>query len=155
MITLERQQRVRRHLELFAADHPKKEHLLLAIDDLLEEIGYLENHKAGSNDLERLYLLTQEGFKRMDERFIALQKQMDERFIAMDKRFETLQKQMDSRFTQLQWLIGVMFAALSLFTSWLGTRQPAIDETKLQKSLTEAVSKGFQDAVQELKLRTK
>ncbi len=170
MITAGRQQRVRRNIEQFAEGLPKKELLLVAVDDLLEEISYLENQKAGTNELERLYLLTQEGFKRMDERFIAMdkrfeslqkqmderfeaqQKQMDERFIAMDKRFGSLQQQMNSRFSQLQWLIGLLFAGLSLLIGWLGTRQPAIDQAELQKSLTEAVSQGFHNAIQEFKL---
>ncbi len=213
MITLERQQRVRRNIEQFAEGLPKKELLLLAVDDLLEEISSLEYQKANNQDLKDVLLAVQEGFKRMDERFAAIQKQMDirfeaiqkqmderfaaiqkqmdERFAAVERRFETLQKQMDerfaaiqkqmdirfetlqkqmderftavdkrftamdSRFTQLQWLIGLMFAGLSLLIGWLGTRQPDIDETKLQKSLTEAVRQGFQEAVQELKIQPK
>ena len=162
MITLERQQRVRRNIEQFAEGLPKKELLLLAVDDLLEEISSLEYQKANNQDLKDVLLAVQEGFKRMDERFAAiqkqmdirfetLQKQMDERFTAVDKRFTA----MDSRFTQLQWLIGLMFAGLSLLIGWLGTRQPDIDETKLQKSLTEAVRQGFQEAVQELKIQPK
>lgn len=61
--------------------------------------------KAQTNHFHHMDVEFRDEFKKIDDRFEALQRQMDSRFEKSDTRLESLQRTMDDRF---KWQIGVL-----------------------------------------------
>ncbi|MFW5715229.1 MAG: hypothetical protein ACOCXF_02485 [bacterium] len=91
---------------------PKSLHryIYLLTSNYVEQNIHDRQYNELSGSIKEMLASMKEGFRRvderleaqqkqMDERFTALQKQMDERFSAQETQFTALQKQMDERFT--------------------------------------------------------
>lgn len=92
--------------------------------DFVAEANRIDEIKVERREIQELIIELREDFRRMDQRFEALQVQLDKRFEQMDKRFESMQIQMDQRFDDMnkrfnstQWLIGLGFIMLGTLMS--------------------------------------
>ena len=96
--------------ELKAAFEVKSEqslhnYVVLLVERMIEREDYIEDRGSLKSDIRSITDTMREGFKRMDERFAAVDKrfedligQMNARFEGVDKRFENLTGQMNVRF---------------------------------------------------------
>ncbi|MBE7413175.1 MAG: hypothetical protein L6Q54_14030 [Leptospiraceae bacterium] len=134
---------------------PKKEHLISVVEDIIEEVSYLNREKADSSDVKLLILEMKEEFKRSEERFASMEKRSDERFAtsdirsnerfaASDKRIGDLIHSMDKRFNLLQWMIGLGLAFLSFLITLFNYWKPPITPEILEKAVYFGVERALQ-----------
>lgn len=79
------------------------------------EVDLLERMVRVEEGLKNIAEQMQKGFEYMEKRF----EQVDKRFEQVDKHFEDMQHYMDRRFSQLQWMIGIGFTAITVFMGLL------------------------------------
>ena len=96
-------------------------YILLLTENLAHQDKNEREHSEIMQAILKVDSRMEEGFRRMDERFEAMQKQMDQRFTAVDKRFESMQKQMDERFTAVDQRFSQMFWFITATLVVLGT----------------------------------
>ena len=103
--------------EAVEVKNPKSLHRCFALltNTYVEQDTHERRYNELTSSIKEMLVSMKEGFRRVDERFEAQQKQMDERFTAlqkqMDIRFEATQKQMHDQFTALQKQIDERFTA--------------------------------------------
>ncbi len=113
MFSLEKKEKIRSNIKSFAESLPesvsKRELLVVAVEDIIEEVSFVEREKVDSSDIKLLIVEMREGFKRMDERFASVEKRfeindkrMDERFAAVERRFEANDKRMEEQFAAVE-----------------------------------------------------
>ena len=90
--------------EAFEVKNQKSLHryVVLLTSGCVEQESHQQQFSELTGSIREMLASMKEGFRRMDNRFEALQIQMDERFGSMqkqtDERFGSMQKQMDERF---------------------------------------------------------
>ncbi len=87
------------------------------IDTVIEDTVELREIKADKSELKELIVAMEKRFEVMDRRFEDMQRHMDKRFDDVNKRFDDFNKRFDDfnqRFTQIQWLIGLGFTAITV-----------------------------------------
>jgi len=130
--------------EAFEVKNKKSLHryVILLTENIVKKENYEKEQLKVQSETQKLTEIVVQGFKRMDERFEAVDKRfedlmhyMDKRFEQTDKRFEELrqdinnrftetqqnmndrlkesQQYMDKRFSQLQWTMGLGFTILA------------------------------------------
>ncbi len=81
---------------------------MVRVEEGLKNIA--EQMKKGFESMEKRFEQIDKRFEQVDKRF----EQVDKRFEQVDKRFEDMQHYMDRRFSQLQWMIGIGFTAITV-----------------------------------------
>ena len=99
-------------------------YVMLLEQSLVSRTEYMQDSGSIKSDVALLAESMREGFKRMDERFAAVDKrfedligQMNSRFEMVDKRFEDLIGQMNSRFTMMFTFMTIGFTSLTVLIS--------------------------------------
>ena len=87
--------------EAVEVKNPKSLHRCFALltNTYVEQDTHERRYTELTSSIKEMLVSMKEGFRRVDERFEAQQKQMDERFTAQETHFTALQKQIDERFT--------------------------------------------------------
>ncbi len=88
---------------------------MVRVEEGLKNIA--EQMQKGFEYMEKRFEQVEKRFEQIDKRFEQVDKrfeQIDKRFEQVDKRFEDMQHYMDRRFSQLQWMIGIGFTAITV-----------------------------------------
>ena len=137
MLSVEKKERIRSNLKLFTESLPKsvsnRENLVNAMEEIMDEVSFVEKEKADASDIKLLILEMREGFKRMDERFVAV----DKRFESVDKRFESVERHISF----LQWIMGFSMVFIAFLITLFSYLKPPISQEMLEKAIISGIEK--------------
>ncbi|MDY7027233.1 MAG: hypothetical protein SVR04_02935 [Spirochaetota bacterium] len=102
--------------EAVEVKNPKSLHryITLLTGGYVEQEAHELRYSELSSSIREMLVSMKEGFRRMDDRFEALQKQMDERFNAQERRFDHQHKLISLGFTALALIITAFNLAIIL-----------------------------------------
>ncbi len=130
MLSVEKKERIRTNLKLFTESLPKsvsnRENLVNAMEEIMDEVSFVEKEKADASDIKLLILEMREGFKRMDERFAAV-----------DKRFESVERHISF----LQWIMGFSMVFIAFLITLFSYLKPPISQEMLEKAIISGIEK--------------